>query len=105
MAKLTIKDIEYDIPAVTLGQLRGGMLERMKKSDELSNTSWLDCVMLRGEIIADAMIAKYPNQFTTEDVLNVLDPATTGTAFLALLGASGITTPGEAPATKIEAGT
>ena len=104
-AKLTIKGKEYDIPAVTLGQLRAGMLEKMKRSDELSNTSWMDAIMLRGEIVAEAMVAKYGDEFSTEDVLNSLDATTTGTSFLALLGVSGITTPGEATATRTEAGT
>lgn len=104
MATLTINGKEYIIPAVTLGQLRAGMMDKMKKSDELVEKNWLDSVMLRGELVAEALIAKYPN-LTVEDVLNALDPISTGSCFLALLGASGITTPGEATATKSEAGT
>lgn len=105
MAKLKINGKDYDIPAVTLGQLRGGVLEKMKESDKLLETSWLDSVMLRGQIIADAMVAKYKDEFTMDDVFNSLDPASTASAFIALLGASGITQPGEATAAKTEAGT
>jgi len=105
MASLKIKDKEYDIPAVTLGQLRAGMLEKMKKSDELLQTSYLDSVMLRGEILAEALMAKYPGQFTVDEVLDSLDPASVAASFMALLGMSGITPPGEAQATKNEAGT
>ena len=105
MAKLKINDKEYDIPAVTLGQLRGGMLEKMKESDKLLETSWLDSIMLRGQIIAEAMTARYKDAFTSEDVMNSLDATSTGAAFMALLGASGITAPGEATAAKTEAGT
>lgn len=101
MAKLTIKDKDYDIPTVTLGQLRGGMIESMKKSDEMAKDDWLGCVMLRGEIIAKAMIKKYPD-LTEEDILDSLDPQQTNVAFLALLG---ISPAGETPATRTEAGT
>lgn len=102
MASLNIKGKDYTVPAATLGQLRSGMAQKLKESDDIvggkiDGKTWVDAVILRGEIIAEAMAAKYQD-LTIDDVMTVLDMENTNTAWLGFLGASGLKM-GEAAAT------
>lgn len=97
-----VNDKEYPVPPMTLGQLRRGLLEKLKESDKLAETSWLETAMMRGEIVANIIAEKYgldPN-----DVFDSLDLHNFNPIWLEFMGLSGFK-PGEVKAAETQTGT
>jgi hypothetical protein len=96
-AKITIDGEEYVVPPLSLGQLRNGMLIKLREHDEMLNSGKIfDLMTLRGEIILAALRRNYPD-FAEERLFAFLDMGNTQSIWLSILGASGFQ-PGEAPA-------
>ena len=86
-----IGDNEYVVPALSLGQLRSGLLDKLKEHDQLvADGKLFDTMTLRGEIILAALRRNYPN-LEENVVWDSLDMSNTGPVWLAVLGASGFT--------------
>jgi hypothetical protein len=97
--KITIGDEEFIVPPISLGQLRNGMLARLKEHDQLVNDGKLfETVELRGQIILEALRRNYPD-FPEEKLLSFLDMGNTAPIWLSILGASGLNQ-GEAQAVR-----
>ena len=101
---MKIGEKDYDVPALTLGQLRNGVLKMIQEHDELLTANkYYESIDMRGRIIAKALMSKYP-ELKEDEVLNALDLANIGPAWLNLLGMSGFK-PGEAMAVVKDSGT
>jgi hypothetical protein len=100
-----IGDKEYIVPALSLGQLRGGMLKKLQDHDTfVAEGKLFDTMTLRGEIIIAALRRNYPD--LDENVIwDNLDMSNTGPVWLAVLGASGFTEPTAPPAVKTNGAT
>lgn len=101
---IKIGDEEYIVPALSLGQLRNGMLKKLQEHDALvAEGKIFDTLTLRGEVILEALRRNYPD-FPEEKLFDHLDMANTGQVWLAVLGASGFNlgeAQARAPATVI----
>lgn len=85
-----IGDEEYLVPALSLGQLRSGLLEKLKLHDELvAEGKIFETMTLRGEVILAALRRNYPD-FPEEKLFSFLDMANTSPMWLTVLGASGL---------------
>lgn len=85
-----IGDESYVVPALSLGQLRSGLLAKLQEHDKLvAEGKIFETVTLRGEIILAALRRNYPD-FSEAKLFDCLDMATTGPIWLAVLGASGL---------------
>lgn len=94
---VTINGTIYIVPAISLGQLRNGVLTKLKDHDLLvAAEKTFDAMILRGEIILEALQRNYPD-FEPEVLWNWLDMSNTGPLWLSILGASGFA-PGETEA-------
>jgi hypothetical protein len=94
MAKISIEGKDYTVPAITLGQLRSGLKDKIQAHDKFSSEGKLfDAIDQQGAIISEVLMAKY-SDLTEEKILMALDMANIRSFWLALLGASGFT-PGE----------
>ena len=92
--KIVIEGQTYTIPALSLGQLRSGLLIRLREHDKLlSDRLVFDAMLLRGEIILVALQRNHPD-VTQGQIDSVLDLRTTGDIWLTVLGSSGFS-PGE----------
>ena len=77
------------VPALSLGQLRNGLLEKLQKHDELlSNGKIFEAMSVRGEVIFAAIQRNYP-EFAEEKLFNYLDLSNTTQIWLTVLGQSG----------------
>lgn len=93
---LTIGDKEYNVPPLSLGQLRNGALELLKEHDALSaqpeaerSASYgYDLFQLRGRVILLALQRNYP-ELTEDFVFGGLDMENTNDIFLKVIGLSG----------------
>ena len=97
----TVRMGEEDIvvPSLSLGQLRGGVLDMLKEHDKLfAEDKTLDLLVLRGKIILEAVRRNYPD-FDEAKLLDFLDMNNTTQIWLLVLGSSGFT-PGEAKAAE-----
>ena len=97
--KIQLGDKEFEIPPLSLGMLRSGLMEKMKKHDEMLQKPDMDAndlLLIRGEIIFAAMKRNYPEMDETE-VFDRLDYGNVSRAWAAILGLSGFV--GEAPGT------
>ena len=100
-----IGDKDYIVPALSLGQLRGGVLEKLKEHDQLvADGKLFETMALRGEIILAALRRNYPDLDETI-IWDSLDMSNTGPVWLAVLGASGFTEPTVPPAPKTNGAT
>ena len=103
--KIQLGDKEFEIPPISLGMLRGGLMEKMKKHDEMlldSNMNANDLLLLRGEIIFAALKRNYPD-LTEDEAFERLDYGNTSDAWRAVLGLSGFV--GEAQGTALDPNT
>jgi len=102
---VTIDGEAFVVPALSLGQLRNGVMEKLKSHDVLLNENKIfEVQILRGEVILEALRRNYPD-FSEAKLMNYLDMANTGPLWSIVLGATGFT-PGETPAaTTKESGT
>jgi hypothetical protein len=103
--KFTIENETYTVPALSMGQLRNGIMEKLKSHDTLlTDGKIFELQLLRSEIILAAIRRNYPD-FPEDKLLNFLDMANIGPVWSAVLGSSGFA-PGETPAaTTKESGT
>jgi hypothetical protein len=92
--KITIEGQEYLVPALSLGQLRTGLLDKIKEHDALvAEGKTFDVMVLRGEIILAALKRNYPD-FDEAKLMSYLDMSNVRDLWLHILGASGFS-PGE----------
>jgi hypothetical protein len=103
--KIKIGDEEFIVPPLSLGQLRNGILTKLKDHDVMlaEGQTW-EAMVQRGEIILEALQRNYPD-FVPQKLYDWLDAANTGPIWLAILGASGFTPGEEKAATGAENGT
>jgi hypothetical protein len=98
---ITIGAETFVVPPLSLGQLRGGVLQKLQEHDKLvAEGKTFEILVTRGEIILVALRRNYPN-FPEEKLLEYLDMTNTGALWMAVLGASGFTA-GETEAAKTE---
>lgn len=82
---------EYEIPPLTLGQLRNGASEKIREHDALAaDGKVFEAAVVRGEIIGIALRRNYP-EMTDERLLDILDLRNASEAWLVVLGGSGLT--------------
>lgn len=105
MATIKVGGKDYEIPVFTLGQLRRGLLEKLREHDRLAKEEKVfDAMALRGEVIFETLKRKYP-EIEEAEVYDAIDMNNQGVIWLALLGMSGFK-PGEVEAaTEAKAGT
>jgi len=96
---IRIGDEDFVVPPLSLGQLRNGVLARLQEHDKiLSSGSMFDALVIRGEVILQALRRNYP-EFSEDKLMSYLDLFNIGPIWLAVLGSSGFT-PGEDQAPK-----
>lgn len=87
----------FVVPALSLGQLRNGVLAKLAEHDKLvEDGKTFDAFLVRGQVILEALRRNYPD-FAEDRLWNFLDVHNTGPLWLTVLGASGFT-PGEGEA-------
>ena len=102
--KLTIEGVDYLVPALSLGQIRNGVKEKLKEHDQaVAEGKTFEVQLLRGEVILEAIRRNYP-AFLQETLENNLDLNAVGKLWLVVLGASGFIE-GEIVAATTTAGT
>ena len=91
---VTIGAEKYVVPALSLGQLRNGILPMLREHDKLiAEDKTFDAMEIRGKVILEALRRNYPD-FDETKLFDFLDMANTQQIWLAVLGASGFA-PGE----------
>ena len=76
--KVNLGGKEWVIPPLSLGQLRNGVLERIKQSDELIRgadgdaSKFYEALLIRAEVMHKALERNYPD-LTVEKVIDMLD--------------------------------
>lgn len=104
--KIKIDGKDLIMPAISLGQLRNGMMEKLAAHDKfLEEGKVFEMQLLRGEILLEVLRRNYPDLDETIFYDN-MDLATIGPIWMKILGISGFT-PGEEIAAEktIESGT
>ena len=92
--KAKFGDKEVVIPPLSLGQLRNGALELLKKHDELvEKNQFMESALIRGEVIALALTRNYP-EMTVDLVFENLDLSNVNELWRTVIGLSGFS-PGE----------
>lgn len=87
--KVKLADSELIIPALSLGQLRSGVLDLMKKHDDVVSSGDLFSAMtIRGQIITIAAQRNYPD-VTEDQIMAGLDLSNTTEIWNSILGLSG----------------
>lgn len=89
--KIQLGDKEFEIPPLSLGMLRSGLMEKMQKHDEMLKNPDMnanDLLLLRGEIIFAALKRNYP-EMDESDAFERLDYGNVSKAWAAILGLSG----------------
>jgi hypothetical protein len=83
---------KYILPPLTAGQLRKGILAKMKENDELVDKGqYYEALNVKSAIIAEALRRNYPH-ITDEDVEDMLDLRNYEKAWEVILGGSGLRT-------------
>ena len=100
--KIVLGDKEFVIPPLSLGQLRGGIAEKLAENDRKSEAgNYTELLFLRAEIIIAALRRNYPeSEHSDEDLFNRLDFGNWLPAWQAVLAVSGLGL-GEETATEI----
>lgn len=97
MTMLKLGNKEIEVPPLTLGQLRNGVLKLMQEHDEqVKKQEVFEAMITKGKIIATALRRLYPD-VSEDEVLDALDMKTAPQIWLDVLGASGFA-PGEVQA-------
>jgi hypothetical protein len=98
--KVTLDGKEYEVAPLSLGQLRNGLLAKLREHDELANAGRvLETWIIQGEIIAEAIRRKSP-ELSVETITANLDLGQIHELWPVMLGLSGFK-PGEIqPAAK-----
>jgi hypothetical protein len=96
---ISIDNVEYVIPPLSLGQLRNGALTLLKEHDILlAEGKTFETMDLRGKIILQALRRNYP-EFDEKQLFDYLDLGNILPMWNAVLGISGFpATLGETPA-------
>lgn len=85
----TMNGRDVVVPPLALGNLRNGILEKLKQHDEmLKSESYLDTLSLKAEVILAAIRRNYPD-FSEEELVNYLDMGNITTVWNHVLGISG----------------
>lgn len=94
---VTIDGTSYEVPAITLGQLRGGLLDKIREHDKLNEDGkTFEALIMRGEIIAEALRKKHKD-LSVDAIMDALDMGNMQDVWMAVLGVSGLK-PGETKA-------
>jgi hypothetical protein len=81
---------KYVLPPLTAGQLRKGVLDKMRENDSLiEQGKYYEAISVKNSIIAEALRRNYPH-FTDEDVEDMLDLRNYDKAWEIILGGSGL---------------
>jgi hypothetical protein len=81
---------KYMLPPLTAGQLRKGILAKMKENDELiEQGKYYEALSVKNAIIAEALRRNYPH-LKDEDVEDMLDLRNYDKAWEIILGGSGL---------------
>jgi hypothetical protein len=100
--KLTIEGETFIVPALSLGQLRNGVLAKLQEHDKLlSDGKFFESYLIRGEVIVEALKRNYPT-IDEAKIMDGLDLQNLGPVWLNVLGSSGFT-PGEGVAAETAA--
>ena len=98
--EIQLGDKAYILPALSLGQLRNGILDILKEHDELVLASkFYEAISLRAGVIHSALTRNYPD-LPLSEVEDNLDLSNSSSIWLLVLGGSGFS--GETPATTKE---
>jgi hypothetical protein len=96
--KMMVGDRELTVPAISLGMLRTGLLDKIRQHDEMferGEDQW-KLFDLRGEIIIATLRRNYSEAELSDEIIwNLLDLGNILQIWTAILGRSGFT-PGEA---------
>jgi hypothetical protein len=91
---LVIDGETFVVPALSLGQLRSGILAKLQEHDKLLEEGKLfESYILRGEVIVAALRRNYPT-LDEAKIMDGLDLRSIGPIWLTVLGSSGFS-PGE----------
>ena len=97
--EVTIGEKKYILPPLSLGQLRNGVMVRMREHDEMITAGkGYEAMLLKGDIILAALQRNYP-KLKIEDLDSILDFGNINDLWLQALGLAGFR-PGEAPTTE-----
>lgn len=90
--KITIEGEDFVVPALSLGQLRNGLLTKLREHDEIVDdpAKFFSLIDLRGQIILEALRRNYPD-FDEARLFGWLDMSNIGPLWLSVLGQSGFT--------------
>jgi hypothetical protein len=104
--KITIGDEVYEVPALSMGMLRNGILDKLKEHDVVfaEGNRYFDVVQIRDEIILACIRRNYPD-FPAEKLSDWLDLRNISPLWNVILGASGFTLGEEEAASKTANGT
>jgi hypothetical protein len=95
--EVTIGEKKYTMPPLSLGQLRNGVMLKLKEHDEaIEQSKGYEASVLKGEIVLEALKRNYP-ELTLDSV--EFDFGNINELWLVALGLSGFK-PGETPATR-----
>lgn len=84
--KVRLGEEEFIIPPLTLGQLRNGIMDKMKRHDEcVAKGEGVDAFLLRCEIVGEAVRRNYP-EMTDEKLNEILDMRNSTPAWFAAIG-------------------
>lgn len=97
---IRVKDKDYEVPPLTLGQLRNGLLAKLKEHDELfAKGHAIDMWILEGEVVV-AAIRRLAPDLDANDIFDALDLSQLRTLWPILLGLSGFGQGEQTPAAK-----
>jgi hypothetical protein len=87
--KVQIGAETFTVPPLSLGQLRSGLLEKLKEHDALvAEGKIFEAMATRGEVILAALRRNYPD-FPEEKLFEHLDMGNVSNLWLSVLGGSG----------------
>lgn len=88
--KIVLGDKEFVLPALSLKQLRNGVLDKLREHDELiTNGKAYEGMILRSDIITTALQRNYPD-IDEDFVSDNLDLSTVNDVWLTVLGVSSL---------------
>ena len=90
--KCNLGGVEYEIPPLTTGQLRNGVLKLMEENDELIQADppkYIEALIVKTKIIGVAIRRNYP-ELDDEQLFNIIDMRNYVNAWQIVLGGSGL---------------
>lgn len=100
--EFTIGGEKFVVPTLSLGQLRQGLIEKLRLHDELvAAGKAIEALDIRGQVILAAIRRNYPD-FAEAKIWENLDMANVHEIWLAVLGMSGLQQGEAAAAPKSE---